>query len=287
MALQALAAYTDQPAAAEAVKRGLAALEKLEFSGAENAIWGANSSESAAQAVVAKTALGADASASLSELLEYRAADGGFSHEKGGSFDLMSSEQALCALVAWDRSLTGAKALYNMTDIGITLSRGGFDGDARPGEITVFLDGKILETGGAPVNADGRILVPMRAVFEAMGADVSWSGEDLTVSARTAGHSLSFAIDGHTAQIDGQARFMDAPARLIDGNTMVPLRFVSESLDAVVSWYGASKTVVLESASARGAARGARDPTGTAGSCRPNEARSMSTTTSGLSSANG
>ena len=67
------------------------------------------------------------------------------------------------------------------------------------------------------------MLVPMRFLFEQMGAEVEWDQESMTATAT-----------------------MDVPARLINEKTMVPLRFLSEKMGYTVTWEEATRTAVIE-----------------------------------------
>ncbi|MDR1573859.1 MAG: S-layer homology domain-containing protein [Clostridiales Family XIII bacterium] len=128
MTLQALAKYRDRPEVAAAATRGLAALKSLQdttFGGFHS--WGQYNSESAAQTVVALTALGIDpdgdawtvngSAGPLTALLAfYDAPSHGFRHALNGGVDQMATEQAACALAAYDRFEKGQNALYDMSD---------------------------------------------------------------------------------------------------------------------------------------------------------------------------
>jgi len=117
MALQALSKYKDQKAVAEAIDRGVATLQRLEKEPSSQSLWNESTVESAAQTIVAKAALGLDPSENVNELMKYAASGGGFSHDGSKSFDLMATEQAFYALVAYDRYLSGKNAIYDMSDV--------------------------------------------------------------------------------------------------------------------------------------------------------------------------
>ena len=86
----------------------------------------------------------------------------------------------------------------------------------------------------------------MRAIFEAMGASVDWNGETQTVTSVKDSTTISLTLNNNTATVNGKDISLAVPAKLINGSTMVPLRFVSESLGAEVNWDGASKTVTIK-----------------------------------------
>jgi len=91
----------------------------------------------------------------------------------------------------------------------------------------------------------GRVLVPLRGVFEEMGAFVQWHPGTRTVTAQKGETDVSLRIGEKWASVDGQTMSMDVPAMIINGSTMVPIRFVSESLGAQVSWNDPSRTVLI------------------------------------------
>lgn len=110
-------------------------------------------------------------------------------------------------------------------------------------EVQVFVNGVRLDV--PTVNVGGRTLVPLRAIFEALGAEVEWDGATRTASATWDGGSLSLPVGASQATVNGQTVQLDVPAQLIDGRTMVPLRFVGESMGALVGWYGNSRVITI------------------------------------------
>jgi len=91
-----------------------------------------------------------------------------------------------------------------------------------------------------PVIQNNRVLIPLRFIAEALGAEVDWTSatadRPLTVHITLNGQTLSFGIGELTPQL--AALGLDVPAQLMDNRTMVPLRFVAEFFGAVVSWDG-------------------------------------------------
>ena len=113
-------------------------------------------------------------------------------------------------------------------------------------QIYVRLNDTILAFDEPPVIENDRTLVPMRFLFEQMGADVEWDQATRTATASMNGATVSFSIDDTTAQVNGTAATMDVPARLINDKTMVPLRFLSENMGYTVTWDEAARTAVIE-----------------------------------------
>ena len=119
--------------------------------------------------------------------------------------------------------------------------------------VKVFVDGSPVYFDQAPVMANGRVLVPLRGVFERLGATVAWDPASQTVLAQRGATSVSLRIGSPQAFVNGQAQFLDVPAMLIGGRTMVPLRFVSQTLGADVNWDATTSTVQITSQGALGA----------------------------------
>lgn len=112
--------------------------------------------------------------------------------------------------------------------------------------IKVKLDGKIIQTPGtAPIMAGSRVLVPIRGLFEEMGAHLSWDPARNEVSITSERHQILLTIGKMTAMIDGQPVGLDQPAMIVDNRTLVPLRFIGEALGAKVDWMTADRTVEI------------------------------------------
>ena len=111
--------------------------------------------------------------------------------------------------------------------------------------VYVKFNDNILGFETAPVIEDGRTLVPMRFLFEQMGADVEWDQATQTATATMNNTAVAFAIDDTNAEVNGSATAMDVPARLVNGKTMVPLRFLSEKLEYTVTWDEETRTAII------------------------------------------
>ena len=111
--------------------------------------------------------------------------------------------------------------------------------------ITVVLDGEALEFDVPPAIINGRTMVPMRVIFEALGAEVAWNAETSTVTATTDTLTVQTTIGNSTISVNGANSTMDVAPVLIDGRTLVPVRFVSEALGAEVEWDATTRTVTI------------------------------------------
>lgn len=117
-------------------------------------------------------------------------------------------------------------------------------------EVKVLLDNKYLTFETAPFIENGRTLVPLRVIFEALNAKVNWDGNTNTVIATKDEKNIELQIGNPNALVNGTKMVLDTPAQIINEKTFVPVRFVSESLGAVVEWDSNTKTVLINSPSA-------------------------------------
>ena len=101
----------------------------------------------------------------------------------------------------------------------------------------------------APRLENDRLLVPMRAIFEALDAEVEWDHTIHTIIGKNLieNSTIKLIVGQKTAYINGKVFELDTPAKIIEGRTLVPLRFVSETLGATVKWHKESNTVHIES----------------------------------------
>ncbi len=121
----------------------------------------------------------------------------------------------------------------------------GQSGTSAQSDITVILNGQQLSFDQPPVIIGGSTLVPMRAIFEALGATVSWDAASQMVTATKGDTSIKLIIGLGTAQVNGHETALSQPAQIIGGRTMVPLRFVAEALQAEVKWDGTTRTITI------------------------------------------
>ncbi|MGE0492231.1 MAG: copper amine oxidase N-terminal domain-containing protein [Vulcanimicrobiota bacterium] len=119
-------------------------------------------------------------------------------------------------------------------------------GSLAASAVTIEVDGRPLAAEPAPVNQNGRILVPLRAIFSALGAQVGYQHGQ--VSAHKGARNIELTLNQSQARVDGQAVLLESPAQLINGATYVPLRFVAQALGARVEWQANRQAVVVASA---------------------------------------
>ncbi len=111
--------------------------------------------------------------------------------------------------------------------------------------VTVLVNGAKISMDVLPVIEDGRTLVPVRAIGEALGATVGWEQASRKVTIQNGNDTILLYIDSANASVSGVSKQLDVPARIIGGRTLIPLRFVSENFGATVSWEQSSYTATI------------------------------------------
>jgi len=119
---------------------------------------------------------------------------------------------------------------------------------AAAASVKVTLNDNPLVFDTPPVVENGRVLVPMRGILEALGYSVGWQAHTQTVLAKKDGMDISLPLNSTTVTVNQETVTIDVPARLQDGRTLVPLRFLAEYSGAEVTWDGKTSTVIICSA---------------------------------------
>lgn len=108
---------------------------------------------------------------------------------------------------------------------------------------SVMLNGQPLATSVPPVVDNGNTLVPMRDIFQALGATVVWNPNDSSIAAQKQSTHIWLQIGNKTARVNDRQVWLAQAPIVTNGSTLVPLRFVSEALGAQVSWNGSQRIV--------------------------------------------
>ena len=133
-------------------------------------------------------------------------------------------------------------------------------GSALADGISVLVDGKAVEFDQPPVIENDRTLVPMRAIFEALGAEVEWDDATKSVTSKKGEKSVKLSINSDIMVTDAGEKKLDMPAKIINDRTMIPVRAVSEAMDCLVDWDGATQTVIITGSSATAAPEATATP---------------------------
>ncbi len=118
---------------------------------------------------------------------------------------------------------------------------------AQDETISVILDGSALSFDVPPMLVNDRTMVPVRAIFTALGAEVDWDEESQTAVSIRDGITIRIQIGNALMEVDDTSVPLDAPAMLVNDRTLVPLRAISETFGVTVDWQGETNTVILTS----------------------------------------
>jgi hypothetical protein len=116
----------------------------------------------------------------------------------------------------------------------------------REATIVIKINGKIMIADQKPIIINGRAVVPLRSIFEALGANIQWDGKNSTVHATKGKKKVRLKIGDLKASVDGRTVKLDQKAVIINNRTMVPVRFVSEALGSKVEWDAKNLTIHIK-----------------------------------------
>ncbi len=112
-------------------------------------------------------------------------------------------------------------------------------------DISVYLNGNRLDFDVPPMLIDDRTMVPMRKIFESIGAQIQWDDGNQTITATKDGTLISMQIDNNVMLKNNNEISLDVPPKLIGDRTLVPVRAVAESFEADVQWSDKYNYVVI------------------------------------------
>ena len=117
-------------------------------------------------------------------------------------------------------------------------------------DVKVVINGaelKIAENDTKPFIEDGCTLVPMRAIFDALGASVEWDDATKTVTSKSDNGTVQMQIGSDVVKINGSKVKIDVPAKIVNERTVVPVRVISEGMNCKVDWSQETMTVTITS----------------------------------------
>ncbi|HOB81739.1 MAG TPA: copper amine oxidase N-terminal domain-containing protein [Peptococcaceae bacterium] len=113
------------------------------------------------------------------------------------------------------------------------------------GQKTALVNGQKKTLDVAPLIINSRTMVPVRFVGEALGASFAWDEATRQVTFVCGQKEIVLYIEQKQAYINGEKVILDTAPVIVDGRTMVPLRFLSEHMGAAVDWYELTRTVKI------------------------------------------
>lgn len=112
-------------------------------------------------------------------------------------------------------------------------------------EVIVYLNDKKMDMPISPKVQQGRTLVPLRVILEAIGAEVIWDKDTKTITAIKDDIEIKLQIDSINATVNGVDIELDVLATVENGWTLVPLRFITENLGGKVEWDNDTKSIMI------------------------------------------
>ncbi len=107
----------------------------------------------------------------------------------------------------------------------------------------IELDGRLIQTDTPPTISQGRTFVPMRSIFEALGANIIWTDASKSVLATLGEKTVFITVGDSLAFVDNSPVTLDTPAKIVNNRVLVPVRFVSEALGYTVDWDSSTQTI--------------------------------------------
>lgn len=142
----------------------------------------------------------------------------------------------------------GSSAIYGKT-IDMNLFYDGANHSYKAEEVTINVNGeKITGMDVPPVIINSRTLVPARAIFEKMGAEVTWNADTQEVYIVKNSDLVVLKINSDTGHTNGLDFKMDTAAKIINDRTMIPVRAASEALGCKVEWDDATRLISINEA---------------------------------------
>ena len=120
-----------------------------------------------------------------------------------------------------------------------------FGANVYGGDVKLVVDGEDITSTAAPEIMDGRTMVPMRVIFEKLGATIDWDADTKTVTGKKDGKKVVLQVGSDRMQIGNKYMSLEVAPVIVGGRTLVPARAVSESLDCDVKWNANTRTVVI------------------------------------------
>ena len=111
--------------------------------------------------------------------------------------------------------------------------------------ISLQINGSEISAEVPPTVIDGRTMVPVRAIFEAVGANIDFDAETKTITAKKCDATVNMTVGTKVATVNNKEVQLDAPAVIVNGRTLAPARFVAETFGYTVQWDAENKIVKI------------------------------------------
>ena len=111
---------------------------------------------------------------------------------------------------------------------------------------SIKINNETLESETEPQIIEGRTMVPVRAIFEGVGATVDWNADTKTVTGKKGSDTVIMNVGEKAMTVNGKKIDMDGAAMIIDSRAFAPARYVAEAFGYDVSWNGEAKEVIIK-----------------------------------------
>ena len=112
-------------------------------------------------------------------------------------------------------------------------------------DISVYMDGRRINFEVPPQMIGGRTMLPLRAIFEEMGAEVAWDAATQTATATRGNTTVVLPVGSLSPTVNGVVVPIDQAGVIVDGRTLAPLRFVAEAFGGEVQWDNVTRTASI------------------------------------------
>ena len=137
-------------------------------------------------------------------------------------------KKALCLLMSTGMLLSGVTVAYG-----------------EESNISLQINGSEISAEVPPTIMEGRTMVPVRAIFEAVGANIDFNAETKTITAKKGDTTVNMTVGAKIATVNSKEVQLDAPAVIVNGRTLAPARFVAETFGYTVQWDSENKIVKI------------------------------------------
>lgn len=114
-----------------------------------------------------------------------------------------------------------------------------------PKPITINVNNKPISFDQEPILQEGRTLVPVRAISDALGAKTSWNAKAKKVTVEKAGIICTMHLGDKKYVVNGESKIMDVAAQTIGGRILVPARVIAEIFGADVQWDAENRNITI------------------------------------------
>lgn len=129
--------------------------------------------------------------------------------------------------------------------LSLTLLTGISTGASAASPITVTIDGELQQYAQPALIVEGRKLVPMRPIFEKLGAKIGWNQEAQSIVVTTGDTKVELKVGSKIAKVNGVEVELDIEPLLVNEHTLVPVRFVGEVTDSEIDWIEAEQRIAI------------------------------------------